>query len=1059
MLEAVAITDGKRIISIGKIDFATNNERYVKRGWRLVCPDTVEQRRKVSEYPHTEKPRLVHAVPWDLPIGGISRMLSLHAPFTSQIYDVHIIHTGKADAFAYPGCTLHGVKDGREGDDLCRRLAPDLLVHHGPQQGFVRYSDCPVVWVIHSQVVFQMVCPNWCIPEAILSNYPPHPERMGRNWKRFDIIPIPLGVPLSRDCEAGVYAPAIDRPDKLVAGIVGRLSPEKCPRTFIDKIKAWDSRGWTIRFIGAGFANGYQPVVKELLAACPFVEFVGDVAPDDMPEQYRKLSALLVPSKIESGSYAIVEAMACGVPIIARDVGGVSFTTGGAATLCDSDDSLLAALADLSPEAILVRSKAVFEAAYRRHRVECHVQAHLDAYKAALPIEPTCERIDNPRIGLIARADEGGLAQVSLGLFKHLNPASVMAYCPGWMPEHLDRYPGAMVVNKAPTDNEIREFLVGLDVVITLETPYNWKLFTIAREMGVRSIMMVDYEYTPDPLPTKPDLLWAHNDWHLDDIRKLGPTVYIPMPVDREQFAFRLRKKALTFVAVLGNKVGEDDREGVATILAAIPLVKNRDVRFILHSRFPIPEMQDSRVTIDSTSKANAQDNWNEGDVLIRPRHYAGPSLPVYEALSCGMPVLMTDIAPQNKFLPKHWLLPCKMNTISIFGHEIERGVVAPETLAAKIDEWAGRDIEADSLLANQIAETMSWDTALPKMKAMIQEPPQKIVDNAHFSLLLPKTDKPLRIAYVGNFRSTWTTENDIAISLRDLGHDVIEIQEDDQRTAKQVIDKLAGCDLLMWTHSNMWDALEKEWPKVWEHCRKVGIKTATYHLDIYFGVAMRSHVATRANPFFCADYVFTADGGHQKDFAEAGINHFYFPPAICAREAFLGEYQARLASDIIFVGSYPYPHKDWRFRDNMIGAIKQRYGAKFRKWPDHPHQMRHRELADLYASAKIVIGDSFYSPQYWSDRFPETIGRGGFMIAPYIEGIEANFIPGKHFVAFDHQKGKLTDFSELFDLIDRYLPNVAEREKIRRAGLDHVRQYHTYQHRMIEMLQIVGLQ
>ena len=48
--------------------------------------------------------------------------------------------------------------------------------------------------------------------------------------------------------------------------------------------------------------------------------------------------------------------------------------------------------------------------------------------------------------------------------------------------------------------------------------------------------------------------------------------------------------------------------------------------------------------------------------------------------------------------------------------------------------------------------------------------------------------------------------------------------------------------------------------------------------------------------------------------------------------------------------------------------------------------------LNDLIASCKVIIGESIIHPYYWSNRIYETIGRGGFCLHAYHEGIENEY-------------------------------------------------------------------
>jgi len=90
-----------------------------------------------------------------------------------------------------------------------------------------------------------------------------------------------------------------------------------------------------------------------------------------------------------------------------------------------------------------------------------------------------------------------------------------------------------------------------------------------------------------------------------------------------------------------------------------------------------------------------------------------------------------------------------------------------------------------------------------------------------------------------------------------------------------------------------------------------------------------------------------------------------------------------------------------------------------------------------------VVVGDSVYSPRYWSNRLYETIGRGGFLIFPKIPGIDGEFTPYKHFVPYDY-----FDFDGLKEKIDYYISHDKEREEIKMAGFEHCKNKHTYRHR-----------
>jgi spore maturation protein CgeB len=110
-----------------------------------------------------------------------------------------------------------------------------------------------------------------------------------------------------------------------------------------------------------------------------------------------------------------------------------------------------------------------------------------------------------------------------------------------------------------------------------------------------------------------------------------------------------------------------------------------------------------------------------------------------------------------------------------------------------------------------------------------------------------------------------------------------------------------------------------------------------------------------------------------------------------------------------------------------------------------------------LYASTKIVVGDTlcpnFSYPDYWSDRVYETLGRGGFIIHPYISGMEKEFTDKEHLVFYEYK-----NFKQLKELIDYYLEHDEEREKIRVSGHNLVKEKYTYKNRWEQILKELGI-
>ncbi len=686
----------------------------------------------------------------------------------------------------------------------------------------------------------------------------------------------------------------------------------------------------------------------------------------------------------------------------------------------------------------------------------------------------TCKNINVPvkrKLGMLLRSDTGGLANISKEFFDHFHPEKslVLTNVFKGLKEFPEYYkgPGVTISDEHLSTAFLDKWLDGLNVVITFETPYNWDLFKLCKAKGIRSILMVDYEWLADPLPSKPDVLWQPVNWYLEELKhERIPVQYIHMPVNRQRFKYKERKIAKTFLCVFGRAGASSvpNREGIIQIYEALKLVKNKDVRFIFRASKPLPPINDPRVTIDISIKENPEDNYKEGDLVLAPKTFCGMSLSAHEAMSCGMPVIgMADIFPQNRLLPKEWLLkPVSTRPIKL-AREIIYTEVLPKQIAEMIDFYAMKDITEESKQANRIANSISWEKKMPQLENLLSPEPK-----AH-SLDIDRSKKKLKIILVGNYKRDWATEFYLALAFESLGHEVLRVQGN-ENNVDDIFKQSHGCDYFMYSPAFL---LEESFSHdgLWliEQLKKQGTITISYHQDVHLFLNDRDQNVHLKNPFWACDYVFTADGGHDNEFRKRGINHIHLSPGAPEHECYEANYICTFKSDIAFIGtcSQFYFNKQWPFRGRLLEWMKRTYPDNFRLWGpgsgNRPEAVRNQMLNSLYASVKIVIGDSMIadsankSPSlYWSNRIFEAAGRGGFIIFPKVVGLDSFMTSGKHYVSYDHQNGRLTDFSELKKIIDYYLTHDDEREKIRKAGFLHVKNHHTYKHRMAYMIDLI---
>lgn len=264
-------------------------------------------------------------------------------------------------------------------------------------------------------------------------------------------------------------------------------------------------------------------------------------------------------------------------------------------------------------------------------------------------------------------------------------------------------------------------------------------------------------------------------------------------------------------------------------------------------------------------------------------------------------------------------------------------------------------------------------------------------------------SDTPLRVAYLGNFQPEYSTENDYLRAWANNGHTCTPHQEGNISDHTQLIQDLRDhrLDLVVWTRTrDLADqiGMTAQWQLLAE-ARRMHTPIIGVHLDRFWDLTAHGREnQIFGEPFFRVDMLFTADGGNQDRWAAAGVCHRWLPPGVSERWCQPGMFRDEYASDIAFVGSWDGGyHKEWQHRFDLVNWLDKTYGKQVKFWPKPGHHaVRGLELNDLYWSTKVVVGDSCLVPRadgspithYCSDRIPETLGRGGILLHPHVEGI-----------------------------------------------------------------------
>ncbi len=387
----------------------------------------------------------------------------------------------------------------------------------------------------------------------------------------------------------------------------------------------------------------------------------------------------------------------------------------------------------------------------------------------------------NMRVGSLVYATDQGLGVLAKSFYDAGVVTDICVIRHGRHPTHDEWYPGApQVTNLRDVQQigKIMSFCTPMDAMLFFETPFHWSLIDACRECGVKTIIMPMHECMPERIPSQPDLWlcpslldykWTNNRVTLLKSQKpehntktsgiwaegWNNAVSLSVPVS---VPWRQRTRAEVFVHNAGHG-GLKGRNGTMELTVAWPLVKSpARLKLRTQDALGVREKQlDPRieVTFGTCQHSTLWRDGGKGDVFIFPEKFNGLSLPLQEARAAGMLVMCGDRFPMNTWLPREvhnnnnencplndpetYCNPvlgglgcsCPSPLISVAGYHKERigppyseydcAEFDPRQIAAKIDEWYGRDISEYSLQGKAWAEANSWAALKPKYMEVLE--------------------------------------------------------------------------------------------------------------------------------------------------------------------------------------------------------------------------------------------------------------------------------------------------------------------------------------------------
>jgi hypothetical protein len=319
------------------------------------------------------------------------------------------------------------------------------------------------------------------------------------------------------------------------------------------------------------------------------------------------------------------------------------------------------------------------------------------------------------RLGIFgARGDSRGLHYQTQGFAKWLAPDRVFGVdltADGGSPYPCDwsAYEGTDLQvqrHSALTQGHIAAFLTGLDVVLGAETFYHDAFLSIARHLGVRTVLQVNPEFVPAGRRERPDLCLNPSTWRSS---YLPWAVHLPFPVDREVFAFRRRTVARHFVHVAGH-AAIADRAGTNSVVTACEGMHDVTIR----TQSPLQVQTDVPV---QTGFDDPRGLYADADVVVIPRRFGGQSLVANEALSSGCPLVVIDRTPDRDWGGTYPVAGRVATTLATPAGRIDVHDADVQALRRAIDTLR----EDPSLVcalseeADAYAQAISWDSLLPR--------------------------------------------------------------------------------------------------------------------------------------------------------------------------------------------------------------------------------------------------------------------------------------------------------------------------------------------------------
>lgn len=226
-----------------------------------------------------------------------------------------------------------------------------------------------------------------------------------------------------------------------------------------------------------------------------------------------------------------------------------------------------------------------------------------------------------------------------------------------WGKKSKKSFNGATSIKK----NDFIQWLKDKKIECVLFNEQNWWLPVLwCKELGLKTGTYVDY-YTEETVPFFEiyDFIFCNTKRHYNLFKHISQCYFIPWGTDINLFSVEERKPKdyITFFHSAGMNPVRKGTDSVIKAFLSLPSTDN--CKLLIHTQIPLESclkfvdktLCDHPNIVIKTETVAAPGLYGLGDVYLYPSILDGLGLTVVEALSCGLPCIVSDNAPMNEFI------------------------------------------------------------------------------------------------------------------------------------------------------------------------------------------------------------------------------------------------------------------------------------------------------------------------------------------------------------------------------------------------------------------------